>query len=219
MENIYCISGLGADERIFRKLQIKDARLQHLPWVTFNEHDEMGCYAQKMAAQIPEKNPIILGLSFGGMLATEIARQIPVRQVFVISSAKGRHELPDVSGALKFLIRHDLIPYGLFKKPNKVLFSRFGAETEEEKQMLASIMESTDTDFLGWAFNVILNWQNTEVPPPDHPHPRHRRQDPSARLYHLRLLASGWEPYDGLQPGRRGQRHHFRPSFPTFILK
>jgi pimeloyl-ACP methyl ester carboxylesterase len=164
MENIYCISGLGADERIFRNLRINGANLVFLPWAGYDKHDELGCYAQKMAAQIPETNPIILGLSFGGMLATEIANLQPVRKVFVISSAKSKNELPEINNTLKFLVRKDLLPYGLFKKPNKLLYKQFGAETGEEKELLAAIMHDTDPEFLSWAFKSILNWQNTKVP-------------------------------------------------------
>ena len=164
MENIYCISGLGADERIFRKLDIRDAKLIFLPWVSYDKHDELGCYAQKMAAQIPEKKPTVLGLSFGGMLATEIANQQPVKRVFLVSSAKGKNELPEVNNTIKFLVEKNLLPYGLFKKPNKILYSQFGAETEEEKELLTAIMHDTDPDFLGWAFKAILGWQNSTVP-------------------------------------------------------
>ncbi|HRO42997.1 MAG TPA: alpha/beta hydrolase [Flavipsychrobacter sp.] len=164
MENIYCISGLGADERIFKKLKVKGVNFIYLPWVSFDKHDELPCYAQKMASQIPENNPTILGLSFGGMLATEIALQRKVKKVFLVSSIKGKHELPKISSVLKYLISIDAIPYGLFKKPNKILYERFGAETEEEKQMLAAIMKDTDPSFLAWAFKAILHWQNTIVP-------------------------------------------------------
>lgn len=164
MENIYCLSGLGADERIFKNLQIEGAKLIFLPWVPFDKYDEMSCYAQKMAAQIPEENPTILGLSFGGMLATEIANLRPTKRVFLISSAKGKRELPEVNNTLKFLVKKNLLPYGLFKQPNKLLYSQFGANTEEEKKVLASIMEDTKSDFLSWAFKVILEWQNATVP-------------------------------------------------------
>ncbi len=164
MKNIYCLSGLGADQRIFVRTEIEGARLIHLPWVAFDKHDEMACYAQKMAAQIDEENPLILGLSFGGMLATEIALQRPVRHVFLVSSAKGKHELPDVNGTIKYLIQHDLIPYGLFTQPNKILYNQFGADTPGAKEMLNNIMKDTDPDFLGWAFKAILNWQNARVP-------------------------------------------------------
>jgi esterase/lipase len=164
MQNIYCISGLGADERIFAKLKINNADLIHLPWVPFDKHDELPCYAQKMASQIPEKNPIILGLSFGGMLTTEIANQMPVRKAFLVSSAKTRKEVGEVSGSLRFLIKNNLIPFGLFTKPNKILYNQFGAETEEDKQLLAAIMKDTDTQFLSWALKAILDWNNSTVP-------------------------------------------------------
>lgn len=165
MKNIYCISGLGADERIFKNLNISNAKLVHLPWTSFDKHDELPCYAQKMAAQIPEQHPIILGLSFGGMIATEIAKQQQVNKTFLISTVKGKHEMPKVSHSLQYLIAHDLIPYGLFKKPNKILYNRFGAETEKEKELIAAIMKDTDPAFLSWAFKAMLNWQNTIIPP------------------------------------------------------
>jgi pimeloyl-ACP methyl ester carboxylesterase len=164
MENIYCLSGLGADERIFKNLRIKGANLIFLPWVPYDKHDEMNCYAQKMAAQIPEKNPTILGLSFGGMLATEIANLQPTKRLFLISSAKSKSELPEVNNTLEFLVKRRLLPYGLFKQPNKILYSQFGATTEDEKKLLADIMEDTDSGFLGWAFKAILEWQSTKIP-------------------------------------------------------
>jgi len=165
MKNIYCLSGLGADERIFKNLDIEGAKLVHLPWVPFDKHDELPCYAQKMATQIPEKKPVLLGLSFGGMLATEIAKKQEVEKLLLVSSIKGRHEMPDISRTVKYLIDHEVIPYSLFKKPNKILFQRFGATTQAEKDMLAAIMKQTDPNFLGWAFKAILHWQNTTVPP------------------------------------------------------
>jgi len=164
MENIYCISGLGADERVFSKLRINNAKLIYVPWLPFDKHDELPCYAQKMASQIHEKNPSILGLSFGGMVATEIAKQRSIKSVFLVSSAKGKHELPDMSITIRYLVQHHLMPYSLFKKPNKVLYNRFGAKTDEEKALLAAVMKDTDTSFLGWAFKAILDWQNTTVP-------------------------------------------------------
>jgi pimeloyl-ACP methyl ester carboxylesterase len=164
MENIYCISGLGADERIFKKLKINNANLIFLPWAPFDKHDELPCYAQKMASLIPEKNPTLLGLSFGGMLTTEIANLMQVQKAFLVSSAKTRKELGEVSVTVKFLIQNNLIPFSLFKKPNKILYNQFGAETEEDKQLLGEIMRDTDPKFLSWAFKAILDWTNNKVP-------------------------------------------------------
>jgi len=132
MKNIHCISGLGADERIFKHLHIKNCRLKHLKWEAFEEQETMESYARKMAMQIKEPNPLILGLSFGGMLATEITKQQKTTKTFLISSAKSKNELPDMSSVLIFMLKSGWIPYGLFKQPNKILFDRFGATDNEE---------------------------------------------------------------------------------------
>lgn len=183
--NLYCLSGLGADQRIFRKLEIPGITLVSVPWLVPDKHDDMACYAQKLASKIPEKNPLILGVSFGGMLATEISRMQPVKKVFIVSSLKDASQLPPVSPLLKFLFDHRMFPVGLSKIRNKVTFERFGAETEEEKNLLMDILRDTDNGFSKWAFKALLNWNTTtpavntlhlhgsadQIIPPDHLHP------------------------------------------------
>lgn len=162
MKKVYCISGLGADERIFRNLSIPGVELVHVPWADFDSHDEIPCYAQKMSSRIKEKDPIIIGLSFGGMIAVEIAKLRHVDRVFIISSAKTKDELVQGTGGfLSFLIKNEIIPAGLMTIPNYFLLKRFGAETKEEKQLLTAILEATDPHFVKWAMKALLLWQNT----------------------------------------------------------
>lgn len=164
MNRIYCISGLGADARIFANVHIPDTELVHLPWPEPDKHDEISCYAQKIAGSIPEPNPSILGMSFGGMLAVEIAKAQPTKKVAIISSVKTAAELPDVSNTLKFLIKTRLLPVGLAKSGGNAIYERFGANTEEEKHLLRSILDDTDPHFMKWAFRAMLKWRNNAVP-------------------------------------------------------
>jgi len=165
MKKIHCISGLGADERIFKNLSIPGVDLVHVPWAPFDHHDEIPCYAQKMSAQIKEKNPIILGLSFGGMLSMEIAKLRQVEKIFLISSAKTKNELVQGTGGfLKFLIMHEIIPASMFTAPNFVIANRFGAKTGKEKKLLAEILMATDPYFVKWAMKALLLWQNEVYP-------------------------------------------------------
>lgn len=163
--NIYCLSGLGADERIFANLHIPNTTLKHLPWQPFDKNDTMASYALKMYHLIKENQPTILGLSFGGMLATEIAKQCDVKKTFLVSSIKGKQEFPDLSSFIAFILKTGIVPYRLFTKPNKILFERFGAETKEEKQLLTDILKDTDPNYLKNAFKMILNWENIIIPP------------------------------------------------------
>ena len=161
MKQVYCLSGLGADYRIFKKLVLKDAELVHIPWVPFDKHDEIGCYAQKMSAKIPGHDPIILGVSFGGMLAVEIAKLRATKKVILISSAKTKDEIAGSGGGfMQFLIKHNLLPAGLMKTPNSVIFKKFGAVTNDEKELLSGILKDTDTDFVKWALKAMQVWTN-----------------------------------------------------------
>ena len=168
MKTLHCISGLGADERVFAKLRLPGIALQFVPWADIDRHDAMACYAQKMAAQIPEGDgQAILGLSFGGMLASEIARMRPAQQVIIISSAKSPGELHPPGKFLQFVIHNGLLPVRLASLGGKKVTGRFGAQTEAEHDLVRSILEDTDPHFARCAFRAMLDWRSA-APPPEH---------------------------------------------------
>lgn len=162
MANIYCITGLGADHRFFDNLSINGHTLVPLPWVPFNKTDTLSSYAIKMAAQIPEQNPIIIGLSFGGMLATEIANNIPVKRLILISSAKTAIEVGYRNGM--FRLFHGLAPSSAFRLHFPFLLSLFGARTADERALLRDIISKSDGPFVKWSVGAILAWQNNTFP-------------------------------------------------------
>ena len=166
MKKIYCLSGLGADDRIFANLKIEEAQLVHLPWPEYDEHDELPCYAQKMSALINDENPILLGVSFGGMLAVEIAKMRAVQKVIIVSSAKTREEIPHFGKFMKFIITKQVVPAIFFSWPNKIVMKLFGANTDNEKEMLSGVFRDTDGYLVRWAMKAIQLWQNEAYPQP-----------------------------------------------------
>lgn len=176
MKNIYCISGLGADERVFMKLRLNGVKMVHLPWPEYDEHDELPCYAQKVAALIQEENPLIMGVSLGGMIGVEIAKMMPVKKLFLVSTAKTKSELPPYDGMFGKLIRSKVLPPYLYKWPNIFLVNRFGAETDEDGAILAAILSDSDGRFMKWAMRAVVLWNNeTMVEPVVHIHGRKDR--------------------------------------------
>lgn len=162
MQTIYCISGLGADQRVFQKLSIRGARLVPVHWADYDKHDDLSCYAQKLSAQITDEDPVILGLSFGGMLAAEIARLRPVKQLFLVSSAKDATELPHMGGLARFVINRKLIPVGLSRIAMQPIYEQFGTKTPEEKALLRDILNQSDPGFTRWALKAMFNWQTRD---------------------------------------------------------
>jgi surfactin synthase thioesterase subunit len=84
-KRIYLISGLGADRRVFKKLVFPtDFELIYLDWITPEPAESLEAYAARLALNIDTSAPFyLIGLSFGGMLATEIAKKLnPVHGLF-----------------------------------------------------------------------------------------------------------------------------------------
>ncbi len=165
MKHIYCISGLAADHRLFVNIEVPGCSLIHLPWVPISETDDMGTYAMKMAAIIPEENPVILGLSLGGMLATEIARRMPVSKVIIVSSAKNWAEVGFNSKFLSWLNGSGIIPDFLFNRTYEVQLYFLGAHSEPEKKLLRQVIHDADPVFIRRAVHMILSWNATDYPP------------------------------------------------------
>ncbi|HEY5039439.1 MAG TPA: hypothetical protein VIJ93_10240, partial [bacterium] len=76
--NLYFISGLGADKRVFQKLIIPESFIIHyVEWIPVFPEESLSQYCEKLISQINRAEPFILiGLSFGGVIAIEMSKRI-----------------------------------------------------------------------------------------------------------------------------------------------
>ena len=160
MKKLFLFSGLGADKRVFDFLDLSDYSVYHIRWITPIPKESMGDYAQRILPQITEESPILMGVSFGGMIALEIAKLIPVEKIILISSARSSNAIPSYFKLVAKLRIQKLIPPGALKKPNEMTYWFFGVTTKEHKALLASIMKDTDEIFFMWALETITLWKN-----------------------------------------------------------
>jgi pimeloyl-ACP methyl ester carboxylesterase len=166
MQHIYCIPGLGADFRLFSKIKVEHATLHPVEWQMPGPNDTLVSFAEKLSVQIMHPNPVLLGVSFGGMLATEIAKAHAVKKVIIVSSCKVRAELPAYMRAAGRAGLHKALPYWAVTQ-NKHL-NRFIFDTrsrEEELYLKRMMLADTHAQFLKRSVNMILNWKNMERPP------------------------------------------------------
>jgi hypothetical protein len=165
--DIYLISGLGADRTLFRNLKFgKGVNIHYLDWIIPNAKESLRAYALRMAERIDTSRTFcILGLSFGGMLATEIASVLEPHKTILISSISSINGLPWYYRFAGRLGINKLIPA---VKPNSVprfISSFFGVETKDEGLFFNQLMRRTDPHFSKWAIDSILKWDRTESPP------------------------------------------------------
>ena len=163
MKHIYCISGLGADERVFHKMNFPGYTIHFIAWVTPDKNESIHDYAEKLSLQIHHKNPVLIGLSFGGMMCIEIAKKVQPELIILISSAKNKIEIPlwmRLSGKLKL---NRIFPMRSFKLIEPLEDYNLGIETAEEKEIVHTYRKNIDQDYANWAINNILNWKNKEA--------------------------------------------------------
>lgn len=163
---IYLISGLGADRRAFRKLVFPEGfEITYLDWIPALPKESLAKYALRMAEVIDTSKPFyLIGLSFGGMLAVEIAKKLNPIHTFLISSSPVYHQLPWYFRMAGRLHLEKLVPVQLMKKGNSIGLRFLGAKTDDEKRILRQLVLDSDPVFMKWALTAILSWRNTELP-------------------------------------------------------
>ena len=157
---VYFISGLGADSRVFRHIQLPEGfEAVYLDWLKPQPNESLQHYAFRLAERIDTNEPFaIVGLSMGGMMAVEIARHYNPVTTILISSVSCSHHLPGyyrMGGKIRL---HKLLPISLLKSAS-IVKRLFTTETNEDKILLRQLIRDTDPAFVRWALDAIVHWQ------------------------------------------------------------
>ena len=164
MTKVYFISGLGADKRIFSFLDLSFCEPVYIDWITPSKNDTLQDYALKLRKGIPEPNPIIVGISLGGMLVTEMANADSNLQGIIISSNKTQNEFPTHLRVAKYLPLYKWSPNFILKRIMLGNTWILGGASNEQKKLLQQIIKESNIEFVKWAIGAILCWKNTVIP-------------------------------------------------------
>jgi pimeloyl-ACP methyl ester carboxylesterase len=156
MKVVYLLGGLGADERVFHSLDLSGFQTFFLDWIGPVASDTLESYSQRLSEQIKHPTPLLVGVSFGGMIAVEISKKVKVEKVILISSSISLPWHLKLAGVLKLQY---LMPPSIFKRADFLIYWLFGVTQVEERQLLTTIINETDEQFLKWAINGILKWK------------------------------------------------------------
>lgn len=164
MAHIYCISGFGADEKVFKYLDFGSNVVHFLQWTTPKKSETIEEYASQMASLITEPDPVIAGLSFGGMMAIEIAKQMNTQKIFLISSIKSKSEKPFYMKLGASLHLNEWLPLRPYPFLDRIENYNLGIQTDEERALVRDYRRNLDLAYSDWAIDQILHWDNEWVP-------------------------------------------------------
>ncbi len=165
--DLYLLSGLGADSRLYMYLKFPNyCNIKHIGWVNPIKKDEtLYDYCQRLAWNIDSGRPhIIMGISFGGIIAKELSRITNPEKVILISSIKQPSEFPPYLKAFKPIGLHNLLAPKFMKSFAKFSKRAFGVKNSEGAKLFADMVDKTPDGFFPWAIMQMLDWTDAEIP-------------------------------------------------------
>ncbi len=163
--NVYFISGLAADCRVFKHIKLPAGfNTVYLDWIAPLKNESLQSYAYRMAEKIDTSQPFALaGLSMGGMIATEIANKFAPATCILLSSVPTHHQMPGYFKWAFLLKLHRMVPIGLLQKVS-ILKRGLAPDSHEDRTLLKQVIKDSDPAFIRWAMHAILCWKNEIVP-------------------------------------------------------
>lgn len=164
--NVYFISGLGTDKRVFKKLHLSPSfTIHHIEWIPFENGESLGHYAKRLSELIDTTQPFsLVGLSLGGMVVSEMCTFLQPQKAIIISSAATAKELPPYFTVAGKLNLNKLVPTRFYQWPSQLAYWFFGIKTDEEKALFKSILKDADYHFVRRAINAVMHWHLKEKP-------------------------------------------------------
>lgn len=165
--DLYLLSGLGADRRLYTHLKFpKYCKINYVDWVSpLQKKETLNDYCRRLAWNIDSGRPhIIIGISFGGIIAKELAKITHPEKIILISSVKHPSEFPPYFKAIKPLGFHNLFAPKTMKGVAIFAKRAFGVKNEEGAKLFADMVRKTPDAFFPWAINQMLDWTDEEIP-------------------------------------------------------
>ncbi|WP_236941095.1 alpha/beta hydrolase [Flammeovirga sp. MY04] len=130
-----------------------------MDWITPQKNESLQHYALRLSEKINTREDFILiGVSFGGVVATEIAKVLHPKLTILLSTIEISLELPllyRIVGRTRFL---EILPHQLFRMPFLIASKLFGTK----HKVLKDILKDSDPSFTQWAVNALIHWKNEQ---------------------------------------------------------
>lgn len=158
-EIIYCLPGLGLNEKVFSKLKIPSAQLKFIKYVEAEKEETLQSYAAKINEQIVDEEFSLLGMSLGGILSIEISRIRKVKKLYLISTIKNKLERPSFLKVLDKIPNSSTTAAKWAISASVKLKPYYDNSDEEGLNLFKEMMEECSLGFISWGWRVVSNWE------------------------------------------------------------
>jgi pimeloyl-ACP methyl ester carboxylesterase len=160
-------SGLGADERLFEPQRCLPVRLELPRWPEAQPGDTVEQYSQRLARNItPGPDLYVGGVSFGAIVALEVARHVPVRGVFLIGGCRSARQVVPL---FRFACRAaSYLPLPMVRLVQRIAappLKLFEKLNREQTRLYARMFREASATQVRWAAGALTRWESRVDPP------------------------------------------------------
>ncbi|MCF8321908.1 MAG: alpha/beta hydrolase [Flavobacterium sp.] len=162
---VYFMPGLAASSAIFERIQLPEAVFETvlLEWEIPLEKESLSEYAHRMTKKITHSNPVLIGVSFGGILVQEMAKHIQASKIIIISSVKCNQEFPTHFKIAKTTKAYKLLPTSLLLNIENLAKFSFGDTINQRIKLYEKFLSVRDIHYLDWAIEQVILWERTVI--------------------------------------------------------
>ena len=158
---VYFMPGLAASTSIFEHIKLPEDQFEmvFLEWFLPNDKESIENYALRMTEKIQDENPVLVGVSFGGILVQEMAKLIPTNKVIIISSVKSNTEFPPRLKMAKATKVYKILPTQLLANVELLVKYAFGSTIVKKRlKLYEKYLSVRDKKYLDWSIENVLLW-------------------------------------------------------------
>lgn len=162
MKLIYAIPGLGTTKELFKNISIPNHQLRVLDWPEPKKEYTLTDYSNEFLKQIDCSKPVsFIGVSFGGMLCSDLAERLSVEKVVLISSCKDTSEFPVLLKLVKYFPIYKLLPDTLIRAVAKAKRKFLGFEKIFDP-VFYKMTDSMPVNYFSYTISYIVNWNKNK---------------------------------------------------------
>lgn len=166
---VYFMPGLAASPAIFENIKLDENEFEVvlLEWKIPFKGESLQDYAKRIADDITRANPVIIGVSFGGILVQEISKIISVRKTIIISSVKSSKEFPTTFKLAKLTYIYKIFPTTILQNIESYIPDSINNKyLKGRKGLYKKYLSVRDKLYLEWSIEQVVLWDRVE-PDPD----------------------------------------------------
>lgn len=171
--HVYFVPGMAANPLIFENIKLPENqfKMHWLEWLIPVENESISDYSKRMVEKIEHNNVVLIGVSFGGIVAQEMSKQITLRKLIVVSSVKTKHELPKRMKLAKLTKAYKFLPTSLINNIDALAKYTFGESIKKRVSLYRKYLSISDKLYLDWAIKQVVCWeQDKPIPGAIHIH-------------------------------------------------